>query len=518
MELSRRFQLPSGELYCRTELLQLLADQAESGYRRTPWGGREIGGILIGQRHGNRVTITGFQALEIEHEFGPSFHLSEKDHETLQHLLDSVAITRVSEVVGWYHSTSRELILDDDARGTNRQFFPHSWQIALVIQRNRNTSAHFGIFCKAQGDAAHAAIDFKLSDISRFPEVAEPTVEPTKPHVPQSQPVEPEQEYADAAIHPSVQAVAHPEVEEAQLPSAPANSGGNSAPEPMAEPTPDPLLAYFGFRYDPFYDDPEPALYCDSPGHRDVLAGLGFSVWSRKGVLLLTGEKGYGKTMLLRCLAQDLKKDSAHYSLLSPAPQSVMALRQSIAKDLELSLPTNGKASLPIALWARGTQCLEQGKNVAILLDDAHLLDASTLAELEALATFGMRKEKTVQLVMTAEPSIEDRFHEPAFRAFAQQIAVRTALRPLDSSETASYIDTRLARAGVTPGVIFPPDAVSAVYERSRGIPSHINTICAAAIRSAFDQRVQQVSSTLVLNAHPAGPSAAENQTASTIG
>ncbi|MEQ1949276.1 MAG: AAA family ATPase [Bryobacteraceae bacterium] len=534
MELSRRFQLPSGELYCRSELLQQLAEQAESGYRRTPWGGPEIGGILIGQRSGNRVTITGIQAFEIEHEFGPSYHLCDKDHDSLQQLIDAVAVTRVSEVVGWYHTTSRESGLDAEARATDQQFFSKPWQLAFVIQRGRNVKAHFGIFCKAQGDMSHAVIDFGLADLSRFPEVEEPAAEaPKLERITHTVPVvaadvqEEDEIFDDKTLEDKI---LEDKILEDELPFATAGFEAKSASSSVtakapatvsataAETRQNPLLAFFGFRYDPFYDGPEPAMYCDCPSHRDVLAGLGYGVWSRKGVLLLTGEKGFGKTMILRCLAQDLKKDAAQFSLLSPAPQGVAGLRQAIARDLELSVPSTGKASLPIALWARGTQCLEQGKNLAILLDDAHLLDAAALAEIEALTTFGTRKEKTLQLVLTGEPSIEDRLNEPAFRAFAQQVAVRAALHPLDATETASYIDTRLARAGVTPGVVFPPDAVEAVFERTGGVPSQINTLCAAAIRAAYDQRVQRVTSAFVAQAYSSDTDAAENQAAPAVG
>jgi type II secretory pathway predicted ATPase ExeA len=153
------------------------------------------------------------------------------------------------------------------------------------------------------------------------------------------------------------------------------------------------------------------------------------------------------------------------------------------------------------------------------VVDDAHLLDSSVLAEIEALSTFGTRKEKLVQLVMTGDASIDDRLSDPALRAFGQQITVRQNLHPLDATETATYIDARLARAGVTPGLLFPPEAVTAVFERTLGVPRQINAVCSAALKAAFEQRQPSLTRGAVEEARISSPIAdPEDQAAQAIG
>src|SRR5258708_30744537 len=135
MEPSRRFQLPASTLLSRAELLAELAEQAEAGYRRTPWGGPETGGLLLGTRHGDRLVVSESRPIACEHEFGPSFHLSPADHEALRSQLESIGRVRHVEVLGWYHTTSRDLEMGPETRLLVDEYFHEPWQVALVIRR-----------------------------------------------------------------------------------------------------------------------------------------------------------------------------------------------------------------------------------------------------------------------------------------------------------------------------------------------------------------------------------------------
>src|ERR1700683_1256459 len=126
---------------CDTEVLVEIAELAMSGYRRYPWGGVEIGGVLFGTNESGEVRVCAVRPAECEHHYGPAFELSTKDCESFEHLLAAAAVDRELAgltPVGWYQSTSRRhLGLSDHARAFFQRFFPEPCQIAMLVTRSK---------------------------------------------------------------------------------------------------------------------------------------------------------------------------------------------------------------------------------------------------------------------------------------------------------------------------------------------------------------------------------------------
>jgi hypothetical protein len=140
------------EVQCAAGVLAEIAELAMSGYRRYPWGGVEVGGVLFGKKESGSVHVCFARPAECEHYYGPAFDLSKKDCEAFEHLL--TAASEDEELawltpVGWYQSTSRrDLGLSDHARTFFQRFFPEPWQVALVVKRSKRDPMSVGVFVR----------------------------------------------------------------------------------------------------------------------------------------------------------------------------------------------------------------------------------------------------------------------------------------------------------------------------------------------------------------------------------
>lgn len=138
------------EVRCEAVVLAQIAELALSGYRRYPWGGVEIGGVLFGKDESNSVRICSMRPAECEHYYGPAFELSAKDCEAFENLLalaESDAELAGLTPVGWYQSTCRrDLGLSDQARGFFHRFFPDPRHVAMLIVRSKRDPLSVAVF------------------------------------------------------------------------------------------------------------------------------------------------------------------------------------------------------------------------------------------------------------------------------------------------------------------------------------------------------------------------------------
>jgi hypothetical protein len=138
------------EVRCTAGVLAEIAELALSGYRRYPWGGVEIGGVLFGKNDSGAVRICSMRPAECEHHYGPSFELSAKDCEAFGNLLtlaESDAELAGLTPVGWFQSASRrDLGLSDSARAFFHRFFPDPRQVAMLIVRSKRDPLSVAFF------------------------------------------------------------------------------------------------------------------------------------------------------------------------------------------------------------------------------------------------------------------------------------------------------------------------------------------------------------------------------------
>ncbi|HXZ39898.1 MAG TPA: AAA family ATPase [Terriglobales bacterium] len=259
--------------------------------------------------------------------------------------------------------------------------------------------------------------------------------------------------------------------------------------------------AFYNLQRSPFEITPDPSFLFPTKRHNEALAALYYGVRWHKGFVVLTGEVGTGKTLLLRCLLQLLKrsKDVA-YAYLFNSRLSPTEFLQYIVSDFALPSAGKNKGELLFDLCnfvvTRGLNKL----TTVLIVDEAHHLSTEALEEVRLLTNLETAQHKLLQIVLVGQPELDDKLDSTNMRQLKQRVAIRSHLEPLDSEETKAYIERRLQLVGANSHVeaLFPPRTIAAVYHHSRGIPRLINTICENALISAYAKQLRSVTPKII--------------------
>lgn len=245
---------------------------------------------------------------------------------------------------------------------------------------------------------------------------------------------------------------------------------------------------FYGLTRNPFEITPDPRFFYGTARHNEALASLYHGVERRKGIIVVTGEVGTGKTLLSRCLFQILKQQKISFAyIFNPLLPVVEFLRYAA---IDMGIPVSGKSkSELLAELNRYLIFQYQQKSTAVLIvDEAQLLSWELLEEIRLLTNLETAQQKLLQIVLIGQPELDEKLESQNLRQLKQRIALRCRLGPLSRQETGKYIAVRLFLAGAKerPQNIFPETAVELVYRYSQGIPRLVNTICEAALVSSF--------------------------------
>src|SRR5579863_5241680 len=232
--------------------------------------------------------------------------------------------------------------------------------------------------------------------------------------------------------------------------------------------------AFFNLTRNPFDLTPDPSCFVSTRRHNEALAALYYGVRWHKGFVVVTGEVGTGKTLLLRCLLRLLKdsKDIA-YAYIFNGRLSPTEFLQYILSDFGLPASGKNKSELLLDLGqflvSRGAKKL----TTVLIIDEAHHLSEDILEEIRLLSNLETVDDKLLQIVLVGQPELDDKLDSLGLRQLKQRIAIRTQLGPLTFEETQRYIEQRLLIAGAAPErtELFSPRAVASVFEYSRGFP-----------------------------------------------
>src|SRR5687767_2808773 len=152
------------DLRCPAGVAAAIASAAFENYRRFSRGGLEIGGVLLGRRTESGLTIEQWFPIACDHAQGPAFLLSAADEQTLEAALGHAAKGE-TEILGWFVSHSRsELELTEADIELSKRFFPHPWQVALVVKPAADFSVRGRIF-SFDGSQPVSGPDFPLNTL-----------------------------------------------------------------------------------------------------------------------------------------------------------------------------------------------------------------------------------------------------------------------------------------------------------------------------------------------------------------
>jgi general secretion pathway protein A len=253
---------------------------------------------------------------------------------------------------------------------------------------------------------------------------------------------------------------------------------------------------FFQLTRNPFDLTPDPTCFVPTKRHNEALAALYYGVRRHKGFVVVTGEVGTGKTLLLRCLLRLLKesKEIAYAYLFNSRLKPVEFLQYILS---DLGLPTAGKNKSELLLDL-GQFLISRGakkQTTVLIIDEAHHMSAEILEEVRLLSNLETADDKLLQILLVGQPELDDKLDSVGLRQLKQRIALRAHLGALDAEETKGYIEQRLQIAGADthPSPLFPAATIEKVYRHSRGIPRLINTICENALITAYARQMHSV-------------------------
>jgi len=256
--------------------------------------------------------------------------------------------------------------------------------------------------------------------------------------------------------------------------------------------------AFFQLVQCPFEISPDPSLFYATPQHHEALAGLYYGIKAAKGFMVLTGEAGTGKTLVVRCLQDLLDKNRVTYAYVFNPRLSSQQFLSYVAEDLGLSPHPTSKSDLLIGLSRLLIERHRRGVLTMLVVAEAQHLTPVVLEEIRLLTNLETARGKLLQILLVGQPELEARLDSPTLRQLKQRVALWFRLRVLSEKETADYVRCRLKLAGDKSGGIFTGVALDRVYHYTHGTPRLINTLCDNAMMSAFALRKTQVTPELV--------------------
>lgn len=253
---------------------------------------------------------------------------------------------------------------------------------------------------------------------------------------------------------------------------------------------------FYKLSKNPFGASPDPRFLYMMPQTREALAGLEYAITAHKGIVVLTGEVGTGKTTLLRSTLEHLGPRVFTSFIFNPRFE-ILDFLEFILSDFGLNPTSRTKSGMLLHLNRWLVECYRHKETCVLIVDEAQNCSWELLEEIRLLTNLETASEKLIQIVLSGQPELEQMLRQNNARQLRQRVALWCRTHALTKEQTTQYIAERLAIAGTTEP-IFEPPAIALVHQLSQGTPRLINLICEHALILGYVEQVRRISAALV--------------------
>jgi general secretion pathway protein A len=243
----------------------------------------------------------------------------------------------------------------------------------------------------------------------------------------------------------------------------------------------------FGLEKEPFSTSPDPDFLYHAQGHNTALKRLEIAIRLHRGLSVILGDVGTGKTTLARKLLQVFQdeNDFIFHMILDPGFKSEFQFLLYLVKIFNImpicKSTLDFKEAIERYLFQKG---VEENKTIVLIIDEGQKINLENLEVLRTLLNFETNESKLLQLVILAQVELLPRIKR--INNFMERIALKYTLNPLDENETKEMIEFRLRQAGYShQGPLFSAEAIKLIYQNTLGLPRRIAKICHEALLTA---------------------------------
>lgn len=251
-------------------------------------------------------------------------------------------------------------------------------------------------------------------------------------------------------------------------------------------------LEHFGLKEAPFRITPHTDFFFAGANRGATLEALLYAITHDEGIVKVSGEVGSGKTMLCRVLMERLPENVETIHLANPS-LSRDEILFTLADELQVNLATNRVSAVMRALQEHLIDLYAQGRQVVVLIDEAHAMPAETLEEIRLLSNLESNRHKLLQIVLFGQPELNEVLGRTEMRQLKERITHNFTLEPLVRADVAQYVNFRMRAAGYKGPDVFSPAALKLIAGASLGLTRRINILCDKALLAAFAGNTHQI-------------------------